>query len=106
MDIALKVDEIADDLDDAAERFRSVSRKLIEDLQAAKDAYDDEIHAATDWACMVGLIEDPAWTDEIGEPFLPSVRLEVLREPVADVATMFRERVATLCSSGVVREEE
>lgn len=91
-----EVDVVTDRLDDAAERFRAQSRALVVQLSRLKDLYDAEILAATYWACKVGLIEEADWTDEVGEPFLPVAQLQVVMEPVPDVATMFRDRVALL----------
>lgn len=91
-----KVDEIADHLGEVSEAFRCRRDLLLRMLEEAKQSYDDEILAVEDWAIRSCLIDSDEWRDEAGEPFLPVARVEVLTDPVSDVATMFRERVAEL----------
>lgn len=90
------VDEMADRLQDAAEDFRDKRAELLGQLEEAKDAYIRELFAAEAWAVEQGLIENDEWTDEQGEPFLPWARTEVITEPVPDLGTSFRERMAEL----------
>ena len=94
-----QVDEIADKLADAAEVFLARRDRLIAKLQKEKSIYDAVVLETEDWAVRAGLIDDENWTDGAGEPFLPVAKLEILTGPVADIATLFRERVATLRES-------
>jgi hypothetical protein len=98
-----RVDELADRLGDAADTFRARRDELLRALSDAKDAYDDAVLDAEDWAHKEGLIRScqstvlsETWTDANGEPFLPVAKCEVVTDPLPDLATMFRERVAEL----------
>ena len=91
-----RVDQIADTLADAAEIFRVRRDKLLAELQKEKDAYDAIVLETEDWAVLEKVIPSATWTDGAGEPFLPVARLEVLMDPVPDLVTLFRERIAAL----------
>lgn len=91
-----RVDQIADTLADAAEIFRVRRDRLLAELQREKVAYDAVVLETEAWAAREKVIPSVTWTDDAGEPFLPVARLEVSIDPVPDLVTLFRERIATL----------
>lgn len=95
------VDRIADRLADAAETFRAKRDELVRLLIEARDTMDQEIMRVQIWAEKEKLIVASGypgrpWRDDGGDFFLPPVILNIEYEPVPDLATKFRERVAEL----------
>jgi hypothetical protein len=91
-----EIDEIADRLEDAADDFRDLRRDLIARLVEASNKFQEEMIDVADWVFERGLIDDPNWVDEEGEPFLWTGGHDITVRPVESLGTMFRERVASL----------